>query len=51
MVGVPAGPRLLEQVGGAGGNPLFVIELVGLGGREKLAPMPVHALMSLPVKG
>jgi len=30
---------------------LFVIELLGLGGREKLAPLPVHALMSLPVKG
>ena len=30
---------------------LFVIELVGLGGREKLAPTPVHALLSLPVKG
>jgi len=28
-----------------------VIELVGLGGREKLAPLPVHALLSLPVKG
>jgi DNA-binding NarL/FixJ family response regulator len=28
VVGLPAGPRLLEQVGGAAGNPLFVIELV-----------------------
>ena len=28
---------------------LFVIELDGLGGREKLAPLPVHALMSLAV--
>lgn len=28
IVGLPAGPRLLEQVGGAGGNPLFVIELL-----------------------
>ena len=28
---------------------LFVIELVGLHGREKLAPLPVHALLSLPV--
>ncbi len=26
---------------------LFVIELLGLGGREKLAPLPVHALMSM----
>src|SRR5262249_4506091 len=29
---------------------LFVIELVGLGGRDKLSPLPVHALLSLPVK-
>ncbi len=28
---------------------LFVIELLGLGGREKLAPLPVHALMSMAV--
>jgi DNA-binding NarL/FixJ family response regulator len=28
VVGLQAGPRLLAQVGGAGGNPLFVIELV-----------------------
>src|SRR3954447_25268430 len=28
IVGLPAGPRLLEQVGAAGGNPLFVIELL-----------------------
>ena len=28
---------------------LFVIELLGLHGREKLAPMPVHALMSMEV--
>ena len=28
---------------------LFVIELVGLAGREKLAPLPVHALLSMPV--
>ena len=24
------------------------VELIGLGGREKLAPLPVHALMALP---
>jgi adenine phosphoribosyltransferase len=30
---------------------LFVVELVGLGGRDKLAPLPVHALLSLPAKG
>ena len=28
VAGLPVGPRLLEQVRGAGGNPLFVIELV-----------------------
>ena len=28
---------------------LFVIELIGLHGREKLAPLPVHALLSMPV--
>jgi adenine phosphoribosyltransferase len=28
---------------------LFVIELTGLGGRDKLAPLPVHAVMSMPV--
>jgi adenine phosphoribosyltransferase len=30
---------------------LFVIELVGLGGREKLAPLPVHAVMSMAAQG
>jgi DNA-binding CsgD family transcriptional regulator/tetratricopeptide (TPR) repeat protein len=34
VAGRPAGPRLLEQVGGAGGNPLFVIELVRALGDE-----------------
>jgi DNA-binding CsgD family transcriptional regulator/tetratricopeptide (TPR) repeat protein len=28
VAGLPVGPRLLEQVGRAGGNPLFVIELM-----------------------
>ena len=28
VVGCPPGPRLVEQVTGAGGNPLFVIELL-----------------------
>tara|TARA_B100001996_G_scaffold286149_1_gene226396 strand:- start:8858 stop:9400 length:543 start_codon:yes stop_codon:yes gene_type:complete len=27
---------------------LFVIELIGLGAREKLNPMPVHALLDFP---
>jgi adenine phosphoribosyltransferase len=29
---------------------LFVIELTGLGGRAKLAPLPVHALISIAVQ-
>jgi adenine phosphoribosyltransferase len=29
---------------------LFVIELVGLGGRAKLAPLPVHALLPMRVE-
>jgi adenine phosphoribosyltransferase len=28
---------------------LFVVELVGLHGRERLAPLPVHALLPMPV--
>lgn len=30
---------------------LFVIELRGLGGRERLAPVPVHALLEFAVQG
>ena len=29
---------------------LFVIELIGLGAREKLNPMPVHALLDFPAQ-
>ena len=29
---------------------LFVVELLGLGGRAKLAPLPVHSLMATEVK-
>jgi adenine phosphoribosyltransferase len=43
--------QLVRQLGAEVSAALFVIELVGLGGREKLAPLPVHALMSLPVEG
>ena len=42
--------QLVRQLEAEVAAVLFVIELVGMGGREKLAPMPVHALMSLPVK-
>jgi len=43
--------QLVRQLEAEVTAALFVIELVGLGGREKLAPLPVHALLSLPVKG
>ncbi len=39
--------QLQAEVVGA----LFVIELRGLGGRDKLAPVPVHALMDFAVDG
>ena len=41
--------QLVRQLQAEVAAALFVIELVGLGGREKLAPLPVHALLSLPV--
>ena len=43
--------QLVRQLDAEVTAALFVIELVGLGGREKLAPLPVHALLSLPAKG
>ena len=42
--------QLVRQLEAEVAAALFVIELVGLGGREKLAPLAVHALLSLPVK-
>ena len=41
--------RLVKQLDAEVVAALFVIELVGLHGREKLAPLPVHALLSMPV--
>lgn len=41
--------RLVEQLGAKVTAMLFVIELGGLGGRERLAPHPVHALIDYPV--
>jgi adenine phosphoribosyltransferase len=35
---------LLEQLGGVVAGVSVVVELVALGGRERLAPHPVHAL-------
>ena len=39
---------LVKQLGASVEALLFVIELTGLGGREKLAPLPVHAVMAMP---
>jgi adenine phosphoribosyltransferase len=41
--------QLVRQLHAEVTSALFVIELVGLGGRERLAPLPVHALLSLAV--
>ena len=41
--------QLIRQLGAEVQAALFVIELVGLAGREKLAPLPVHALLPMPV--
>ncbi|HEU5319464.1 MAG TPA: adenine phosphoribosyltransferase [Methylomirabilota bacterium] len=40
--------RLVRQLDAEVTAALFLIELTGLGGRERLAPVPVHALMSMP---
>jgi len=42
--------QLVRQLEAQATAALFVIELVGLGGRERLAPLPVHALLSLAAK-
>jgi len=42
---------LVEQLGARVLAALFVIELRGLGGRERLAPTPVEALLGFDVKG
>lgn len=41
--------QLLRQLRAEIVAALFVIELTGLGGRDKLAPLPVHALLSMAV--
>ncbi len=43
--------KLVRQLGAEVTATLFVIELQGLGGRERLGAVPVHALMSVPVSG
>lgn len=41
--------QLVRQLGAEVAAVLFVIELLGLHGREKLAPLPVHALIRTEV--
>jgi adenine phosphoribosyltransferase len=43
--------RLAQRLGANVEHALFVIELLGLGGREKLADVPVSALLQLPADG
>jgi adenine phosphoribosyltransferase len=42
-----AARRLIEQAGAAVTTAAVVIELTGLGGRDRLAPLPVHSLLVL----
>lgn len=41
--------QLVAQLGAETVAALFVVELTGLGGRDRLSPLPVHALMSMHV--
>jgi adenine phosphoribosyltransferase len=43
--------RLVAQLGAEVSAALFLIELLGLQGREQLAPVPVHALLQMPAGG
>ena len=43
--------QLVRQLKAEVSAVLFLIELVGLGGREKLSPVTCHALLSLPAGG
>ena len=43
--------ELVEQLGGSVVGCAFLIELAFLGGRERLAPFPVHALISYDSEG
>jgi DNA-binding CsgD family transcriptional regulator/tetratricopeptide (TPR) repeat protein len=60
LVGAAPGPRLLRQVAGAGGNPLFVTELVGAltadgsiegagGGQAEVAALGLPPSLSLTI--
>ena len=46
-----AAVRLVEQLEARPTALLFLVELVGLGGRERLASYPVEALLELPIAG
>jgi len=46
-----AAARLVAQLGAEVSAALFLIELTGLDGRERLTPVPVHALLQLPAGG
>ena len=41
--------QLVRQLGAEVTAALFVIELLGLNGRARMAPLPVHALLAMPV--
>ncbi|MGC2798814.1 MAG: adenine phosphoribosyltransferase, partial [Mycobacterium sp.] len=41
---VAAAHRLLEQAGAEVATAAVVVELIGLGGRERVAPLPVYSL-------
>jgi adenine phosphoribosyltransferase len=43
-----AAVQLVAELGAEVSALLFVIELIGLDGRKKLAPRPVHALLQMP---
>jgi adenine phosphoribosyltransferase len=41
---VAAAHRLLEHAGAQVATAAVVVELIGLGGRERVAPLPVYSL-------
>jgi predicted ATPase len=51
LVGAPPGPRLLRQVAGAGGNPLFVSELVAALQRDGSTQLGPDGLVEVTTLG
>ncbi len=43
--------QLVRQLEAEVSAALFVIELEGLGGRDRLLPLPVHALLRMSAAG